>query len=165
MTANQIAAIKKTCCFTGHRKIPQARLPLLRERLENTVRRLIEERGTVNFIAGGALGFDTLAAECVLSLKKEYPKINLLLALPCPEQDTRWRKEDRERYAKILSECDKYIYISERYTPSCMHERNRFLVDHSSFCIAYRQEGKQGGTAYTLEYAKQKAIPYVNLFE
>lgn len=163
MTANQLAAIQKTCCFTGHRDIKLERLAEIEKRLEETVSRLIAESGMVNFIAGGALGFDTLAAECVLSLKERYPQIRLLLALPCPEQTLRWKAEDVARYEKILAACDKYIYVSERYTPACMHERNRFLVDHSNLCIAYRRADAKGGTAYTLAYAQKKGIRCINL--
>lgn len=58
---------EKTCCFTGHRAIPARALPALAEELEQTLRRLIGE-GMRYFGAGGALGFDTLAAETVLRL-------------------------------------------------------------------------------------------------
>ena len=36
--------------------------------------------------AGGALGFDTLAAQTVLDMKKEYPQLRLILVLPCEDQ-------------------------------------------------------------------------------
>ena len=163
MTRQNLAAIRKSCCFTGHRVIPYAELPALKARLEGAVRQLIEEKKILNFIAGGALGFDTLAAECVLSLKKDYPDIRLLLALPCPEQAARWKKEDIARYERILLASDKHIYISPSYTPACMHERNRFLVDHSRYCIAYLQSPAQGGTAYTYAYAEKKGLHCVNL--
>ena len=164
MTDLQLSAIQKSCCFTGHRRIVGSHASL-QKRLKETVQRLIEEAGVVNFIAGGALGFDTLAAEAVLALKKEYPQIRLLLALPCPEQTRAWKREDIARYERILAACDKHVYVSDRYTAQCMHERNRFLVDHSAFCIAYLEDGAKGGTAYTVAYAQKKGIPCINLFE
>lgn len=59
----------KTCCFTGHRSLSGA------EKLKAAVRlrRVIEEQikaGIVFYGAGGALGFDTLAAQTVLDMKK-----------------------------------------------------------------------------------------------
>ena len=164
MTNAQAAAIQKTCCFTGHRLIEESDFSSLQQSLEHTVRRAIEEFGFCNFIAGGALGFDTLASETLLLLKKDYPQIRLLLALPCPEQARYFKKADILRYERILNFCDKYVYVSPHYTPSCMHERNRFLVDHSSLCIAYLREGAKGGTAYTVSYAKEKGVPCINLF-
>lgn len=163
MTETQLDAIQRSCCFTGHRIIAAERADL-QVRLKRAICQLIEESGIVNFIAGGALGFDTLAAETVLSLKQSYPKIKLLLALPCPEQTYRWKQEDKARYDRILAACDKYVYLSEHYTPTCMHDRNRFLVDHSSICIAYLENGAKGGTAYTVAYAKKQGVPCINLF-
>ena len=57
----------KTCCFTGHRSLSGA------EKLKAAVRlrRVIEEQikaGIVFYGAGGALGFDTLAAQTVLDM-------------------------------------------------------------------------------------------------
>ena len=164
MTEKNLDAIQKSCCFTGHRALAHAQIPLLNERLNATLRPLIEERGIVNFLAGGALGFDTLAAECVLSLKKDYPHVKLLLALPCPDQAVKWRKDAQERYERILAAADKHIYIAPAYTPSCMLERNRFLVDHSALCISYLREGAHGGTAYTVAYAQKKGLPCINLY-
>ena len=59
----------KTCCFTGHRSLSHE------EKLKAAVRlrRVIEKQikaGVVFYGAGGALGFDTLAAQTVLDMKK-----------------------------------------------------------------------------------------------
>ena len=66
-----------TCCFTGHRRIPPEAVAPLRERLEAEIESLIRQ-GVRYFGAGGALGFDTLAAEAVLDLKAVYPFIRLI---------------------------------------------------------------------------------------
>ncbi len=68
----------QTCCFTGHRKIPPEQYAALARRLEQEITCLIGQ-GIVYFGAGGALGFDTLAAQTVLRLKKKYPQIKLIL--------------------------------------------------------------------------------------
>ena len=122
---------EKTCCFTGHRAIPARALPALAEELEQTLRRLIGE-GMRYFGAGGALGFDTLAAETVLRLKGEYPGVRLILVLPCRDQTRGWKEADVRRYREILSRADKVVYTAEHYSPGCMHRRNRHLVDNSS---------------------------------
>ena len=74
-----------TCCFTGHRNIPIDEYEKIEKRLEEEGVNLIHQ-GVKDFWAGGALGFDTMAALMVLKLKKDFPHIRLLLALPCPEQ-------------------------------------------------------------------------------
>lgn len=136
---------------------------IVAERLKQTVEKLILN-GYCYFGAGGALGFDTLAAECVLYLKKQYPQIKLILVLPCKTQTRGWDSEDIAIYEQIKAQADKVVYTSEEYTRGCMFKRNRHLVDNSSICIAYLTESK-GGTAYTVNYAKQKKIKVINLAE
>ncbi len=48
---------EQTCCFTGHRKIPQEQYPILSTRLEQSIRTLVTQ-GIIYYVAGGALGFD-----------------------------------------------------------------------------------------------------------
>lgn len=152
---------EKTCCFTGHRVIPTRALPGLAEELEQTLRRLIGE-GVRYFGAGGALGFDTLAAETVLRLKGEYPGMRLILVLPCRDQTRGWREADVRRYRDILSRADKVVYTAECYSPGCMHRRNRHLVENSSVCVAYCTR-ETGGSAYTAQYARQRGLRLVLL--
>ncbi len=154
---------EKTACFTGHRKIPPESISELSQRLKNTLLRLIEE-GYMYFGAGGALGFDTLATQCVLSLKKQYPHIKLILVLPCITQTKGWSKNDIAIYEEIKSQADKVVYTSQEYTRGCMHKRNRHLVDNSSACISYLTENK-GGTFYTVNYAKSKGVEVINIAE
>lgn len=90
----------KTVCFTGHRKIPCEQYESIAGRLENELIYLIEQ-GYLFFGAGGALGFDTLAALTVLHLKERYPQIKLILVLPCKTQTKGWDKEDIAIYEDI----------------------------------------------------------------
>ncbi|MEE1491995.1 MAG: SLOG family protein, partial [Massilioclostridium sp.] len=62
----------QTCCFTGHRDLPPQKLPYIQKRLEQELLQLIHQ-GVRYFGAGGALGFDTLAALTVLRLRETYP--------------------------------------------------------------------------------------------
>ena len=152
-----------TVCFTGHRRILQEHFGTLAQRLKTILVQLINE-GYVYFGAGGALGFDTLAAQTVLELKNEYPEIKLILVLPCLSQTRGWSTRDIETYEDIKSKADKVVYTSQEYTRGCMHKRNRHLVDNSSVCICYLTEST-GGTAYTVDYAKTKNLTVINLGE
>lgn len=151
----------KTCCFTGHRSLSSE------EKLKAAVRlrRVIEEQikaGVVFYGAGGALGFDTLAAQTVLEMKKEYPQLRLILVLPCENQTRGWRSEDIAAYEDIKRRSDKVVYVSREYTLDCMHRRNCHLVDHSGTCICYLTKGI-GGTAYTVDYAQKKGLRIINI--
>lgn len=152
---------EKTCCFTGHRKLPFWGRRKVAAKLEKTIINLID-RGIRFFGAGGALGFDTLAAQTVLRLKKKYPDIKLILVLPCLTQARGWPTEDVEEYERIKAQADKVIYTAQEYTKGCMHKRNRHLVDHSSVCVCYLTKDN-GGTAYTVDYAEKRGLEIINL--
>lgn len=151
----------KTCCFTGHRQLPEKYKDEIASKLENTIKLLIHS-GYRYFGTGGALGFDTLAAQTVLRLRKGYPQIKLILVLPCLSQADKWHPSDVEIYQEIIKQADKVVYTSKEYTPKCMFKRNRHLVDHSSACVCYLTR-RSGGTAYTVEYAQKCGVQIFNI--
>lgn len=152
---------EKTCCFTGHRKIPNSEIPTIKTELKKAIIELINE-GVIYYGAGGALGFDTIAAQTILELKADYPQVKLILVLPCKEQTVRWNQNDIEIYEYIKSQCDKHVYTSEHYYDGCMHKRNRHLVDNSSYCICYLKYNR-GGTFFTYNYAKKQGLNILNI--
>lgn len=130
-------------------------------RLKNEIIKLID-KGYETYFAGGALGFDTLAAQTVLDLKQQYPQIKLILALPCISQTRNWSEKDCLIYEYIKQRADKVVYISEEYTLGCMHKRNRYLADNSNICICYLTK-TTGGTAYTVNYSRKKGLEIINI--
>ncbi len=152
---------EKTVCFTGHREIAPADCLLLKVRLRETVEGLIQE-GYERFVTGGALGFDTLAAETVLALQKLHPHIRLTLILPCRDQADRWSEPARRTYAAIKQRADEVIYTADQYSRGCMQVRNRRLVAESAVCVAYLNK-PAGGTAYTVRVAEQQGLSIIHL--
>ena len=152
-----------TVCFTGHRYIDKksaSRIPTL---LKAHLRRYIAN-GAYKFRVGGAMGFDTVAALCVLELLSEYPHLELELVIPCPDQTRGWSDECRRVYNYIMKKAIRVECVSDRYTQTCMFDRNRRLVDESQVCIAFLQRN-EGGTAYTYAYALKKGIEVINLYD
>lgn len=149
----------KTCCFTGHRIIKKDDVTYIKKNLEQSIENLIE-RGVIYFGCGGAIGFDTLAAETVIELKRKYPEIKLILVLPCADQNKYWNEKDKAVYKEIKSKADKVRILSGTYFPGCMQTRNRHLIDNSGFCIAYLRK-QTGGTEYTVRYAKNKGVKVI----
>lgn len=152
---------EQTCCFTGHRELPVWERKQLAAKLEATITGLID-RGILFYGAGGARGFDCLAAQTVLNLKPSYPNIKLILVLPCLTQTRGWKPEDVAEYERIKAQADKVVYTAQQYTQGCMHKRNRYLVDHSGVCVCYLTKDS-GGTAYTVRYAEQQGLEIVNI--
>ena len=153
----------KICCFTGHRTIaPSARAALI-ARLDQTLEALVAE-GFTEFRAGGALGFDTLAALRVLYLREKHPVVRLSLILPCRDQAKNWRAGEQMLWQDILSRADSVRFLFERYVEGCMHARNRALVNGSDLLVAYLTENR-GGTLYTCSYALKNGVALLNLGE
>ena len=153
---------EKTCCFTGHRHIPEKDYALIEEKLEQTIIKLYNN-GIINYRAGGALGFDTLAAETVLRLRDgSLPNLRLILVLPCLNQTKGWKAEDVARYEETKRRANKVKYVSQEYTSGCMYKRNRHLADGSSVCVCYQTQ-LRGGTAYTVNYARAHGLVIFNM--
>lgn len=152
---------EKTCCFSGHRLIPYDEYQIIKEKTYYAICNLIEH-GVCYFGSGGAIGFDTLAAEAVLEAKRCFPHIKLIMVYPCKTQTLFWKNEDIEKYNKIMKLCDKYVYVSEEYSKDCMFKRNRHLVNHSQYCICYLTQSK-GGTVQTVDYAYRQGLTVINI--
>lgn len=153
-----------TCCFTGHRwqKLPwgeneeDERCVAMKVRLREEIVNAIN-KGYIYFISGMALGFDIMVAEMILELKKDYPQIKLIGALPCKDQYKVWKPYQIERYKKVLAKCDNVRCLYATYQDKCMLERNDYMLNNSSLVIAL-YNGKGGGTGYTVRNAQKKGL-------
>lgn len=152
----------KTVCFTGHRQIRKkdsGLIPMLSAVIENFIL-----QGYCYFAAGGARGVDTLAAQVVLTMKKKYPQIHLILVLPFVDlykKEDGWSQEEIAQYQNLKQNASKVVHIQMLYSRGCYNKRNRYLVDFSNICICYQYKSR-GGTAYTTGYAKKQGIKVIN---
>ncbi len=118
--------------------------------------------GYRTFLSGGALGFDTLAAQAVLFCRPSCPGIRLKMVLPCRSQSGAWSAEDRQIYEQVLRSADEVICLSETYYQGCMLMRNRYLVAHASQCVCFYKDRK-GGTSFTVALAWREGLSIRNL--
>ena len=123
----------------------------------------LAELGYTDFISGVALGFDTWVAEDVLRLKAERGGVTLECAVPFPAQADKWQERDKFRRERILAAADSVVMLSDEYTKRAFFLRNRYMVDEAD-AIVCCYDGKTGGTAYTIDYARQtgKIIIQIN---
>jgi uncharacterized phage-like protein YoqJ len=153
--------MKKSCCFSGHRIIPSAEYAALKHKLLKEIEKLAK-LGVRLFKSGGAMGFDLLAAECVLEIKKSFPEIKLIMIYPFPEQAKLWNDNDIEKYNYIKEHCDEFVYVSHYYSKAAIFKRNRLLVNQSHYCVCYLTK-PNGGTAYTVNEAYKNGLSIINL--
>lgn len=152
---------ESTCCFTGHRDIPLEMEQYLTGRITDGINYLYSHN-IRTFLTGGAIGFDALAAKAVLKCREACSDIRLIVVMPCQDQAKGWCQKDIDAHELINRLADGVICLSEHYFRGCMHQRNRILADNSSTCICYLNQAGSG-TAYTVNYAKNKGLSVFNL--
>lgn len=165
--------METACCFTGYR--PKKFEFELRKnnpqyiQFENRLLSAIfsmPQKGCYTFYSGAAMGFDLIAAELVLLLKKSLKNktVKLICVVPFENQARNWPYEWKQRYKKVLNQADNVVLISKNYFLGCYQSRNRYMVDHSNYIITYF-DGKNGGTKNTLEYARKNQLEIINLLD
>lgn len=136
--------------FTGHRELDG---DFSARKLKKEIEKMIL-RGVKIFYNGMAMGFDLIAAETVLALKKKYPEIRLIACIPCYEQEKYYSDRDKKRYAKAFASADERVFVSENYHRGCMLKRNRYMAERADVMLAYCKK-EAGGTAYTVKYFRK----------
>lgn len=149
------------CAFTGHRphKLPwgnDEQDPRCLAVKAMIGRRLLEAfgLGCRTFLCGMAQGCDLYFAEAVLELRRQQPDVRLIAMLPCPNQADGWRREDRQRYLSLCEQCDSREMLEPVYSPECMRNRNRAMVERAEVLISV-YDGSPSGTGSTVRYAEK----------
>ena len=117
----------------------------------------ITKNPTCKFYLGGYGDFDGLCLRTLRELKTYFPNIELLFITPYLDKN----------YSKL--ELAKYYYDDIIFPPIenvprkfAILKRNEWMVDSADLVIAYVKYS-WGGAAKTLEYAKRKKVPIVNV--
>src|SRR5574344_1492235 len=106
-----------TAAFTGHRFVDAAQREHVKKRLSNAVLDAYGH-GIRNFISGFAIGFDMMAAEAIVSLKRSSPDITLSAAIPFKGQQVLrhlLQREHRSRAAGAVVPVPKPDGASGRF--------------------------------------------------
>ncbi len=156
-------------CFSGHRpeKLPwgqdesDPRCLALKNTLSDVLAALYDS-GYRHFFCGMAAGADLYAGEAVVALRDEHPDVTLTAVIPFQGQDRRFPRPLKERYVRLAEECDERIVLHGEYTPGCMMERNRYMVDRSSLLVTI-YDGRPGGTRNTRRYAADRGRTILEL--
>lgn len=109
-------------------------------------------------ISGMALGVDMLFAE--MAIERD---LDLLAAIPCNGQDSRWPQKSKNRYNKILSykNCKKVV-IAKSYSPWVMQQRNKYMIDNCDVLIAV-WNGSSGGTCNAVQHAEKTSKKMIKI--
>lgn len=158
-----------TCCFSGSRPeklgFDWQREPyffdVLRRDLRAAIVHAIDLEYT-RFITGMSRGFDLWAAEEVLAQQRSHPNLQLIAAIAFDGMEQHWEPYWRDLYTHIFNCCEYKASMGPSFTPSRYHDRDRYMVNHSSRIICWNN-GTSGGTAYTCQYAERRGLAMDNI--
>lgn len=154
-------------CITGHR--PKTIYSYnydawcwdpFKEFVSTMLRDVSRENGRpINVWSGMALGVDQVAAQCVLHVRDLGYPVTLSCAIPCLEYTEMWNYNSKKIYNDILSKADNVVVVTEDYyTPYCLSDRNKYMIDRSDCLVAFVLE-PDGGTWDGVRYARKRNIP------
>ena len=143
----------KACSFFGHRDTPQTEE--LKQKVRETVERLIVEERVDTFLFGSRSNFDELCYIVVTELKEKYPHIQRIAYL-CKHESGCLAGEgkDEQRRIKELTGRDVYVREFEDIKKSdrvnsagraAYVERNYWMINDSDFVVVHLEEGRNDG--------------------
>ena len=154
-------------CFTGKRAKSLAgysreNYQQLFDKLYEFLYRLVEiyKEFDIEFLSGGAQGFDQLAFWAVEKLKRNGYSVKNIVVVPFKGQENPWKDQgtfSKEDYNLMLSKADNVVILSEdsnNYADK-YKDRNHYMVDHSVAVIGLFNE-ISGGTGECISYAKEQ---------
>ena len=109
-------------------------------------------------VDGMALGFDQLVIQAVTEVNNEIEEGNLIMvlgAVPCRNQESRWRDNSKLQYGKMLDAIDAWVhvpavingqewfdelndagmYVNGKTTSTCYVERDKWMVDFNDLSL------------------------------
>lgn len=165
----------KACSFFGHRDTPQTEE--LKQKVRETVKRLIVEEGVDTFLFGSRSKFDELCHIVVTELKEKYPHIQRIAYL-CKHETECFAGAGMKMKQQIKKITGQDVYVpeyedikkSDRVNSAgraSYVERNYWMIDDSCFVIIYFESAKiaqkPSGTLFAYNYSKQKGKKLVLL--
>ena len=128
------------------------------------------DAGYDKFITGMARGVDLDFAIEVIKLKKAYRQfsgVRICAAVPYRAQASHYDRISKKKHDFIIENADEVMVFSEQYEKNCFFVRNRYMVDNSDLVVAFWNEINEGGTAYTVNYAREngKNVKLISLYK
>ena len=177
----RLGVIMKSCSFFGHRDTEQTEE--LKQKIRETVERLIVEEGVDTFLFGSRSKFDELCHIVVTELKEKYPYIRRIAYL-CKHETGCLVGAGTSLKQKIkdLTGRDEYVGEYEEIKKSdrvnsagraCYVLRNQWMIDDSMFSVFLLEEKTQkkaSGTVMAFYYAckrnnREEKLKILNLID
>ncbi len=95
------------------------------------------ENGTDWLITGGQLGVEQWAAEVGLSLKADYPELNVAMMTPFADFGHNWNETNQAKYLQIASRVDFHQSVSAQpyHGPQQLRNYQEFMLSHTDEAV------------------------------
>lgn len=150
-----------TVSFFGHRTIDN---PLLIERrLEALIRKLLCEKGYIEFLVGRDGEFDQIVSSTIRRCKRTVRNDNSahVWVLPYVTSEYLNNKINFLDYYDEIEICETAAHCHYK---AAFQVRNRNMVDRSNL-IVFCVDRKSGGAYQTMRYANKQGVSYINIVE
>jgi predicted Rossmann fold nucleotide-binding protein DprA/Smf involved in DNA uptake len=138
----------KSAAITGHRAIG----PISTRRVWTAATTLLKNLTIDAIYLGGASGVDTEFLKAILQLRSGVrPKVIVVI----PDTVERQPVSTREWTRKADSIIELFEPITEDNRYSSYRKRNEYMVDQSTFLIAFFNGNYRSGTGSAINYAKK----------
>ena len=151
-----------TCCFIGHRKIPDSNE--LFYAVKNTIQSLINA-GVTTFLFGSKSKFNDLCLKIVTSFKEDYPYLIRVFV----RAEYEYINQDYENFLLEQYEQTYFSKLAHNAGKLAYIQRNKDIIDKSDICVFYYEEdyklmsNKTSGTKIAFDYAKTKNKKIINI--
>ena len=164
----------KTCCFFGHRKVPNK--AEIKNRAYIEVENLIANKGVNIFLFGSKSEFDDICHEVVTALREKYPHIKRIYV----RAEFQYIDDSYKNYLLESYEDTYYPEHIENSGRASYVERNQEMINKADYCVVYYDENyapprrrnskrdlldyqPKSGTAVAYDYAVKKKKEIINL--
>ena len=129
----------------------------VKEQLKNILLDETIKNPTYKFYLGGYGDFDGLCLRTLRELKKDFPEIEILFITPYLDKNYSKLEFAKNYYDDVI-----FPPIESVPRKFAILKRNEWMVDSADLVIAFVKYS-WGGAAKTLEYAKRKKVPIINI--
>lgn len=157
------------CCLIGYgpEALPfgfneEERCLSLKKAIKHEAERMFTEYGATYFLVKMELGIGLFAAQAILELKRDYPQIFLECVIAHEELTTKWAEPFRDRYFKILENCDKETLIQTRQTENCFLKSTSYAIERADIVVNVYDE-KIGDSENIMDLSKEKGEMIVTI--
>lgn len=150
-----------TVSFFGHRTIDN---PLLIERrLEVLIRKLLSEKGYIEFLVGRDGEFDQIVSSTIRRCKRTVRNDNSTHVWVLPYVTSEYVNNETN-FRDYYDEIEICETATNCHYKAAFQVRNRNMVDRSNL-IVFCVDHKSGGAYQTMCYANKQGVSYININE